>query len=199
MRRIFLHKKNGSLDRVSSKKIVYLIGLPGVGKTTVGNIIAKRTGFVLLDHNITYKEVCRFLPKGTQKAHLLNGRLHLVIMDLLLHSVIPGAVCTMSIRRYPTYQTIKRAVSLIKQSGAQVYFVKIKCDWEEHQLRISMPSRRGLTKTNTVQKLKKYMAGPCFEGLKNYPPLIIDNTKMPAYKCAEKIISTLKLSTSSRR
>ena len=31
----------------NSKKVIYLVGLPGVGKTTVGTVIAKKTGFIL--------------------------------------------------------------------------------------------------------------------------------------------------------
>jgi hypothetical protein len=99
----------------------------------------------------------------------------------------------MSIRRQPTSQTVLGAVKLIKQMGAQVNFIKIECDWEEHKRRVQMPSRRELNKTNTIQKLKKYVVAPRFEGLKEYPPWTINNTNLSADKCAEKIISTLRL------
>ncbi|HBB49651.1 TPA: hypothetical protein DEQ22_01370 [Candidatus Nomurabacteria bacterium] len=183
------HPKNNFL-----KQVIYMIGLPGVGKTTVGKLIAKRTGFVLLDHNIMYKEICCFLEKGTYAAHLLNGRMHLVIMNLLLmQSPIPGIICTMSIRYEPTSQTVRNATRMIKHAGAKVNFVKLECDWNEHKRRILMPSRQGLNKTNTVAKLKKYMNGACFNGLKKFPPLVINNTRLPANKCAKKIINAFGL------
>ncbi|MEK7140342.1 MAG: AAA family ATPase [Patescibacteria group bacterium] len=193
MKRISQKTESGSLGKIPSKHVIYFIGLPGVGKPTVGKVITKRTGFILFDHNITYKEVCKFLPRGTQTAYRLNGKLHLAILALLLRSVVPGVVCTMSIRRHPTLETVSSAVRLIKKMGAKVSFVQIRCDWEEHKRRIHTPSRRELTKTNTIQKLKKHMSEPCFEGIKNHPLLVIDNTKLSAEKCAEKIISTFKL------
>ncbi len=123
MRRVFKYGHNNPLKTRFPKQVVYLLGLPGVGKTTVSNIIAKRTGFVSLEQHITYREVCHFLKKGTQAAHKLNGRLHLAIINLLLHSSIPGVVCMMSIRRQPTSQTVLNAIKLIKKIGARVHFV----------------------------------------------------------------------------
>lgn len=179
--------------RRSCKKVVYLIGLPGVGKTTVAGAIAKKTGFVLLDHFTIYKEICCFLPKGKHQAHLLHGQIHLAILKLLLDSKVSGIVYTTSVRRNPTYGIIKSAVRLIKKSNAEVSFVKIECDWKEHKQRIQSPARRKLGKANTIKKLKEYVNISCFEGIKKYPPLIINNTSLSAKKCAEKIISDLKL------
>jgi shikimate kinase len=175
------------------KNVIYFIGLPGVGKTTIAKIIAKKTGFILLDHNITYIEICRFLKKGTRTAHELNGRIHLAILNLLINSEIPGIICTMSIRRHPTSETVLKAIKLIKKFNIQVNFVRLECDWNVNKKRVQSPSRRRLFKTNTIKKLKYYMKIPCFEGLNKYPPLVINNTNMSAKKCAEKIIYNFKL------
>ena len=86
MKRISQHTENVSLRKRFCKNVVYLVGLPGVGKTTVANLISKKTGFIVLDHNITYKEVCKFLKKGTRTAHELNGRIHFAVLNSLINS-----------------------------------------------------------------------------------------------------------------
>jgi adenylate kinase family enzyme len=194
MKNISQHRENSSpSNSFRSKKVIYLIGLPGVGKATVANAIAIKTGFVSIDHNLTYVEICHFLKRGTVAAHRLNGRIHLAILKLLLNSKISGVVCTMSSRRNPTLQIAKNTVKVLKNMGVQVSFVKLECDWRENKRRIKMSSRKKLKKPNTINKLKKYTEMPCFEGLKAYPPLVINNTKMSANECAEKIITALKI------
>ena len=181
------------MKKTISKRVIYLLGLPGVGKTTVGSVVARKTGFALLDNHLTYREVCNFLNPGTKEAHLLNGQLHMAILKMLLHSKIQGVVCTLSIRRHPTTKTCQRAVRMAEHLGAHVNFVKIKCDWQEHKRRVQLPSRRKFTKTNTVKKLKEKMAIPVFEGLSRYKPFLINNTKLSPEESADKIISALKL------
>ena len=187
--------ENRSSTRDLQKHVIYLIGLPGVGKTTVGGLIAKKTGFVLLDHNVTYGDICNFLERGSRSAHVLNGLLHVSILETLISSGIKGVVSTLSIVRHPTIKTALNAVNLLEKKKIQVSFIKLECDWEEHQRRVRMPSRKLLHKTNTIKKLKTYLAQPCFEGLKSHSPIVINNTKIKAHKCADKIISILGLRT----
>ena len=153
------------------KHVVYLIGLPGVGKTTVGSDLADKTGFALLDNHLIYREVCQFLPRGRKQTHLLNGQLHLAVLRMLLRSKTRGIVCTLSIRREPTIEIARRSAKMAEEAGAIVDFIRLECDWEEHCRRVQMPSRQEFTKTNSLFKLKEKMAQPCFNGLEEYPRL----------------------------
>ncbi|HEY4490186.1 MAG TPA: hypothetical protein VJC12_02935 [Candidatus Paceibacterota bacterium] len=173
------------------KRVIYLIGLPGVGKTTIGLAISKLTGYALLDNHLTYREICHFIPQGTPNAHLLNGKMHLAILKMLLKSGVGGIICTLSIRLHPTTQIAKKSVQLAKKMNAEIFFFRIECDWQEHKNRILMPSRKEKTKTNTIKKFKEKLKAKIFQGLKSYPPIIINNTHLSPQKCALKIINFL--------
>lgn len=174
-------------------RVVMLLGWPGVGKTALGHALTRRTGFPLLDHQLTYEPIVRFLAKGGHHAHQLNAQLRESIVNMLLAAGTPGIVVTSSIRHQPVTDSTRRIVQMALRHGARIDFVRVECSWDEHKRRVSHPSRRRHPKTTTIRELKLKMASPCFMGLPGHPPLVIDSTTLSAAGCANRIIRTLGL------
>lgn len=179
--------------RASTKRVLFFIGWPGVGKTTVGRALSRRIGYPLFDNHLIYREVCRFLPRGSRRAHALNSRLQRMVLQTMLRSAVPGIICTLSIRRRPTGRAVYRAVQMAEKMRAKVDFVELVCDWKEHRQRVTSATRREATKTNTVGKLQLKMKQPRFNGLRSHPALVINNTRLSPRACADQIIDRLNL------
>ncbi|MBL7256368.1 AAA family ATPase [Paractinoplanes lichenicola] len=74
--------------------LLFVIGPPAVGKMTVGNAIAARTGFRVFHNHLTIEPVLRFFDFGTPPFHRLVEGFRRGVLDEVAASDLPGLVFT---------------------------------------------------------------------------------------------------------
>jgi hypothetical protein len=74
--------------------VVVIIGPPAVGKMTVGQALAQRTGFPLLHNHVVADMVATFFPVGTPEFTQLNKQITTQLVTELLRAYPAGLILT---------------------------------------------------------------------------------------------------------
>ena len=121
-------------------KLVILFGPPAVGKMTVGQELAKATGFKLFHNHMTIELVLNFFEFGTKEFFHLNSLFRNEIFHAVAASEHPGLIFTyvwaLNDPRDKAY--IDGIAKTFLDGGAMVYYVELQAD-----LRIRLKRNKG--------------------------------------------------------
>ncbi|MFE0148077.1 hypothetical protein ACFWY5_13100 [Nonomuraea sp. NPDC059007] len=78
----------------NSPTLLCIVGPPAVGKMTVGEEIAKRTGYKLFHNHLSIEPVLRFFDFGTEPFGRLVGEFRRRIFEEVAASSLPGLIFT---------------------------------------------------------------------------------------------------------
>lgn len=168
--------------------IIHFNGMPGVGKRTVAEILAKKINAHLIDNHLLIDLVLAICERGSQEYLSMLKR----IMDVVLEQIaeIPSqtfiftnALVAESAGDIERFEQIR----LFAQNN-EIHFVQIliNCDLEENKLRIVSENRKSkgkLMDADELEKLQKYTI--------YHPPnefaIRIDTTNLSAQAVSEQI------------
>lgn len=164
-------------------KNVVLIGMPAVGKSTIGVLLAKSLLVSFTDTDLLIQEkykksLCDIIKDNGTKA-FLNIEEDIILNTDLKNSVIAtGGSAVFG----------ERAMNQLKENGVIVY---LSLPIDEIKKRIGDIKSRGvvLTNGNTVDDIFKERK-PLYE---KYADIKIDCDNLTAEECVEKIIQSLSL------
>lgn len=164
-------------------KNVVLIGMPAVGKSTIGVLLAKSLLLSFTDTDLLIQEkykksLCDIIKDNGTKA-FLNIEEDIILNTDLKNSVIAtGGSAVFG----------ERAMNQLKENGVIVY---LSLPIDEIKKRIGDIKSRGvvLTNGNTVDDIFKERK-PLYE---KYADIKIDCDNLTAEECVEKIIQSLSL------
>ncbi|MCY1142006.1 hypothetical protein OWR29_28770 [Actinoplanes sp. Pm04-4] len=74
--------------------LLFIIGPPAVGKMTVGQAVAARTGYRVFHNHLTIEPVLRFFDFGTPAFHRLVESFRTGVLEEVAASDLPGLVFT---------------------------------------------------------------------------------------------------------
>ena len=188
-----------------SKTLVIILGPHAVGKMTVGQELAKRTGLRLFHNHMSIELARKLFSHSEKEWGILNGAIRQTVFELFAKGDFPGLIFTyMCAFDLPSeFDYLLGIITLFRENGADCYVVELCADFEVRLVRnksenrlLHKESKRDLEgseeemrKTSAKYRLNSYEGEPLpFE---NY--LKIDNTNLSPEKTAEIINTYFKI------
>lgn len=174
-------------------KLIFLHGMPGVGKLTVARELSKLTGFRLFHNHLTVDLLTSVFEFGSQPFVELREKIWLAVFSEAVGNV-DGLIFTFAFDRTVRESFIGEVRKVVEAGGGEVLFVELRCSVEELERRLADPSRRSFGKLSSVEFFRELNAGGAFVD-PGIPAdrLVIDTTRLSAHDAADEIVSSLEL------
>lgn len=175
-------------------KLIFLHGLPGVGKLTVARALAGLTGFGVFHNHLTVDLVGAVFEFGSPPFVELREMIWLAVFSRAAEAKLNGLIFTFAPDRTVRGGFIESTREVIESSGGEVLFVELTCSAEELERRIEQPSRHGSGKLNSAGMFRELSEAGAFV-TPGIPAarLVLDTTDINAPDAARLIVSKLGL------
>ncbi|MEF3305771.1 AAA family ATPase [Paenibacillus sp. GYB003] len=124
-------------------KFVLLFGPQAVGKMTVGQELAKRTGLKLFHNHMSIELVAPFFSYGTAPGKRLVMLIRRAIFEEVANSDLDGLIFTYvwSFDSRADWDYVEEVCRIFESKGGDVYFVELEADPEIRLERNKSPHR----------------------------------------------------------
>ena len=175
-------------------KLIFLFGLPGVGKLTIGRELSKLTGFKLFHNHLVVDLVGSVFEFGSQPFVELREQIWLAVFSEATAAGLTGLIFTFAFDRTVRSAFIKHTREVIESSGGEILFVELRCSTEELEKRIEHPCRKGFGKLSDVEQFRQLKEAGAFvdPGIPG-ERLVVDTTAFSESDAANLIVSKLRL------
>lgn len=180
--------------------LLFLIGPPAVGKMTVGEEIAARTGLRLFHNHLAIEPVLRFFPFGSPPFGRLVDRFRRDLIEEVAASDLPGLIFTYvwAFDHPEDDEAVHRYAEPFVRRGGRVLYAELTAGQEERLRRnegasrlAEKPSKRDLAASRqhllALDQDYRLQSQGRFDGRADY--LLIDNTHLSAAQAAATVIS----------
>jgi hypothetical protein len=134
-------------------ELLFLHGLPGVGRLTVGREVEKLTGFPLFHNHLTVDLAATLFEFGSPEFVSLREHIWLEAFRRSADAALAGLVFTFAAERTVPPDFVERVVAIMEATGGDLTFVELTCSDEELQRRVSAPERRQFGKLDSPDLL----------------------------------------------
>jgi AAA domain len=175
-------------------KLIFLHGLPGVGKLTVARELSRLTGFRVFHNHLTVDLVLSVFEFGSQPFVELREKVWLAVLSQAVAAKLDGLIFTFAFDRSVRSSFIENVRGVVEADGGEVLFVELKCSIEELERRIEQPSRKGFGKLSSVGMFRELKEAGAFvdPGIPE-DRMVVDTTELSASDAAGLIASQLAL------
>ncbi|HYN85210.1 MAG TPA: AAA family ATPase [Pyrinomonadaceae bacterium] len=169
--------------------LVFLHGLPGVGKLTVARELEALTGYRVFHNHLTVDLVSSVFDFGTRPFRELREEIWLTVIRRALAERLEGLVFTLAFERTVGEDFVGRVVGEVEAAGGRVMFVSLRCEREAHRGRVGAPSRLAHGKLTSLELFDELSAsGALFTRERiGRDDLTLDNTRLPPAEAAREI------------
>ena len=173
-------------------KLIFLHGLPGVGKLTVARELAKLTNFKLFHNHLAVDLVSSIFEFGSAEFVALREKIWHEVFAQAVSADLPGLIFTFAFDRTVSNKFIRDTLEVVEAAGGEVRFVELTCSSEELERRIADPSRRTFGKIDSVKFFRELKEGGAFvnPGIPK-EHLVIDTTELAPGAAASLIVREL--------
>ena len=184
--------------------LLFVVGPPAVGKMSVGQAIAERTGLRLFHNHIAIELALRYFDFGTAAFHRIDGAIRRLVIEEVAASDLPGLVFTYvwAFNLPEDQAVVEEYAKPFRERGARVLFVELEAPQAERLKRIAgvsrlaeKPSRRDLdaVRRDLLDDDARYQlnSGRKFDERPDY--LRINNTLLTPGEVAERVIGHFAL------
>ncbi len=175
--------------------LLVLQGLPGVGKLTVGKVLAHKTGYKLFHNHISIDAISSLFDTSFPGFWRLSRELRLKLLEEAAAYNIPGVIVTYCYMKPAGDLFVKPLLEIVKKYHSTIDFVYLTCSEQEQYKRVESPSRQGTTKLHSKEELIKAQEEHNFSIIPYVDSYIIDTTKLSPEKVADMIIEKYALPT----
>jgi hypothetical protein len=182
------------LVQIDVVKLIFLHGLPGVGKLTVARELGGLTGFRVFHNHLAVDLALSVFEFGSPHFVELREKVWLEVFAQAVSANLDGLIFTFAFDRTVTSGFIENVRTVVESAGGVVLFVELKCSPEELEKRIEHPSRQQFGKLNSVTQYRELKQAGAFvdPGIPR-ERLIVDTTVLSASDTAELIVKELGL------
>jgi hypothetical protein len=175
-------------------KLIFLHGLPGVGKLTVGRELAKLTGFRLFHNHLTVDLVGAVFEFGSLPFIELREKIWLEVFSRAVAANLDGLIFTFAFDRSVRGGFIETTREIIESAGGEIRFVELRCSIEELESRIEHPLRQRFGKLSSVEQFRELKeAGAFVDPGIPAERLVVNTSGLSASEAAGLILSKLDL------
>ena len=157
-------------------QVIFLFGRPGVGKLTVGELLAVETGYRLLHNHSVVDLVTSLFPFGSPPFVALRERIWLGSIDACLAAKQAGVIMTFAPEATVTDDFIPALQKRVTARGGVLRFIELRCSDAQLEIRLKDDSRGRFGKLRDVYEFRKLDKAGAF-----------DRPQMPA---AELVVDT---------
>ena len=197
------------MDDAAPPLLLFVVGPPAVGKMSVGQAIAERTGLRLFHNHISIELALRYFDYGTPAFHRINGEIRRLVNEEVAASDLPGLVFTFvwAFNRPEDQAFVDEYAKPFRQRGARVLFVEFEATQAERLKRnecasrlAEKPSMRDLTasRRRLLEADARYQLNSDgrFDECQDY--LRVNSTLLTPSQVAERVIEHFDLPGSGR-
>jgi hypothetical protein len=187
---------DASLNRKTptEMKLVFLFGMPGVGKLTVARELAVLTGFRLFHNHLAVDLVESLFEFGSPSFVELRETIWLASFAQAAEAGIDGLIFTFAFDRTVRESFVRNVRETVETNGGEVFFVELRCSNAELERRIAHPSRQKFGKLNSVEFFRELSeAGAFVDPGIPAERLVLDTTEVSAPEAARFIVNELGL------
>ena len=175
-------------------KLIFLHGMPGVGKLTVARELANLTGLRLFHNHLTVDLVLSLFEFGSQPFVELRERIWFDTFAQACDAKLEGVIFTFAFEKTVREEFVPNVVKLVESKGGEVVFVKLYCDTAELERRLTDPAREKFGKLTSLELFRELNSNGTFETPNNVPDRIsVDITNITPLEAARKITTELNL------
>lgn len=143
-------------------KLIFLHGMPGVGKLTVARELEKLTGFKLFHNHLTVDLVLSLFEFGSPPFIELREKIWLSVFSQAAGSNLSGLIFTFAFDRTVRPEFIDDTRKIIEAAGGEVLFVELTCSNAELERRLTDPSRQSFGKLSSLEQFRELQAAGAF-------------------------------------
>lgn len=190
-------------------QLVIIVGPQAVGKMTVGQEIAKKTGLKLFHNHVSIDFALQYAPYGTDTFNGLVDGMRRLVFEEVSRSDGPGLIFTYvwDFNDPENRSYLDELVNIFRRVDAKIRVVELEADMEtrldrnhtENRLR-EKPSKRNIAFTERdIRDSTAAMRLNSREGdyPKDYEILKINNTRLSPVEVANAVIGYYKIDTVS--
>ena len=196
------------MDGVEPPLVLFVVGPPAVGKMSVGQAVAERSGLRLFHNHLSTELALRYFDYGTPAFHRISAAIRRQIVEEVAASDLPGLVFTY-VWAFDLPQdraTVEEYARPFRERGGRVLFLELEAARGERLRRnegasrlAEKPSKRDLeaSRRNLLELDARYQlnSGGAFDGRADW--LRIDNTHLEPADVAERVIEHFSLPDSA--
>ena len=184
--------------------LLFLVGPPALGKMSVGQAIAERTGLRLFHNHISIEVALRYFDYGTPAFYRIDGEIRRLVIEEVAASDLPGLIFTFVWAfDMPEEQAfVDECARPFRERGARVLFVELEATQAERLKRnegvsrlAEKPSRRNLEASRRglleLDARHQLNSAGRFDNRQDY--LRINNTLLGPGEVAEHVIKHFHL------
>jgi hypothetical protein len=192
------------MDKGAPPLLLFVVGPPAVGKMSVGQAIAERTGLRLMHNHVSIELALRYFDHGTPAFRRIDGEIRRLVIGEVAASDLPGLVFTFvwAFNLPEEQEFVDRCSMPFRERGGRVLFLELEAPQAERLKRNAGPSRlaekpskrdveasqRRLLELDAGYQLN---SGGQFDERPDY--LRVDNTFLTPGEVAERVIEYFDL------
>jgi hypothetical protein len=187
------------MDDAAPPMVLFVVGPPAVGKMSVGQAIAERTGLRLFHNHVSIEVALRYFDYGTPAFHRIAGSIRGQIVEEIAASDLPGLVFTFvwPFNLPEEQNAVDEYARPFRERGGRVLFLELEAPQAERLRRnegasrlAEKPSKRDLeaSRRSLLDLDARYEmnSGGVFDGRKDW--LCINNTSLAPADVADRVI-----------
>jgi len=168
--------------------LVILYGPPGVGKLTVAQALAERTGYKVFHNHLTTDMVTSLFPFGSEQAVTLIMRYRVEMLAAAAKANLPGVIHTFVYAEGTDDELMQELIDAVEPHGGRVTLVLLTCETGVLLERLVADSRARHGKLRDPDVLRRLLATErLMTPFPRRPSLVIDTTTRNATNVASEI------------
>lgn len=171
-------------------RLVFLHGLPGSGKLTVGRALQSLTGFRLFHNHLAVDLLGSVFEFGSPPFIELREHLWLSVFREAARNDL-SLIFTFAPERTVRHSFPAAAESVVQSEGGQVLFVELRCPESVLEDRMSDASRSAYGKLNSAQRYRELRESGTFAFAPLRADLALDTGTLTPLEAARKVSARL--------
>jgi hypothetical protein len=169
-------------------KLLFIYGLPAVGKLTVARAVAERTGGRLFHNHLTVNLVLSVFDFGSPAFIELRERIWMDVFRRAIAEEVPLLIFTFNPENSVPQRFIDELFREVSESGGEMIPVELTAAETEIEVRLGSGSRRLERKTLDVKSYRALRSKGTFDSPRiPTPRLTLDTGRLSAAEAAERV------------
>jgi len=175
-------------------KLIFIYGMPAVGKLTVAQELVAITGYKLFHNHLVVDLLQTVFEFGSPQFIALREEFWLSVFDQAARSGMPGMIFTFNPESTVRPEFIPRLIKTLAEDGSRVEFVELTCPIAEIKRRMASLSRHQHKKLTSVPLFEELHSEGAFDVSFMPPPRVsIDTCDNQPPRAALEIARALNL------